>query len=416
MLAAKADIREELDRLAAHTAAARELLAKGGAVGRRLDFLAQELVARGQYALRQIERRKPDGARPRIARRDRAVSRAGPEYRVKKCRVTTISPMKKPRPRAKPAWPARLDADSLFPIRGRQDDLDPDAAADQGARSHLVDLGDDAATAFERSRRHPLHLHQQETVRGACATAAICSNGRRCTAIFTARRASRSKRSWRRAATFSSTSIIKAHSRSSKRPQRDAVTIFILPPSMTELRARLERRAEDPPEIIEKRLNEARNEIRRWTHYDYVLVNDDLQSTFDDHCRDPHRRAPPYRAHPGADRCFRRKTAPRDMNGSLLAPEPCRGPAAPHVISLMSKAFTKEIEAEADFDDEIPVASRWPQELHHAGRSPAAPRRICPVAASRAAENRRNRGLGGGQWRPFGEWRLYLRQAASAGN
>jgi uncharacterized protein (TIGR00255 family) len=43
MLAAKADIREELDRLAAHTTAARDLLANGGAVGRRLDFLAQEL-------------------------------------------------------------------------------------------------------------------------------------------------------------------------------------------------------------------------------------------------------------------------------------------------------------------------------------------------------------------------------------
>jgi uncharacterized protein (TIGR00255 family) len=43
MLAAKADIREELDRLSAHAAAARDLLANGGAVGRRLDFLAQEL-------------------------------------------------------------------------------------------------------------------------------------------------------------------------------------------------------------------------------------------------------------------------------------------------------------------------------------------------------------------------------------
>ena len=43
MLAAKADIREELDRLNAHVAAARDLLANGGAVGRRLDFLAQEL-------------------------------------------------------------------------------------------------------------------------------------------------------------------------------------------------------------------------------------------------------------------------------------------------------------------------------------------------------------------------------------
>jgi uncharacterized protein (TIGR00255 family) len=43
LLAAKADIREELDRLAAHIAQARKLLSGGGAVGRRLDFLSQEL-------------------------------------------------------------------------------------------------------------------------------------------------------------------------------------------------------------------------------------------------------------------------------------------------------------------------------------------------------------------------------------
>jgi uncharacterized protein (TIGR00255 family) len=42
LLAAKADVREEIDRLAAHVEAARELIGKGGAVGRRLDFLAQE--------------------------------------------------------------------------------------------------------------------------------------------------------------------------------------------------------------------------------------------------------------------------------------------------------------------------------------------------------------------------------------
>jgi uncharacterized protein (TIGR00255 family) len=42
LLAAKADIREEIDRLNAHVAAARALLADGGPVGRRLDFLAQE--------------------------------------------------------------------------------------------------------------------------------------------------------------------------------------------------------------------------------------------------------------------------------------------------------------------------------------------------------------------------------------
>ena len=62
----------------------------------------------------------------------------------------------------------------------------------------------------------------------------------------------------------------------------DAVAIFILPPSMSELQARLERRAEDPPDTIARRLANARNEIRRWTQYDYVLINDDIQVTFED--------------------------------------------------------------------------------------------------------------------------------------
>jgi guanylate kinase len=62
----------------------------------------------------------------------------------------------------------------------------------------------------------------------------------------------------------------------------DVVTLFLLPPSMRELRARLERRAEDSPETIAKRLAAARLEIERWTAYDYVLVNDDLQRSYGD--------------------------------------------------------------------------------------------------------------------------------------
>ena len=65
-----------------------------------------------------------------------------------------------------------------------------------------------------------------------------------------------------------------------QRAADDVVTIFILPPSMKELRARLERRAEDSAETIAKRLENAKHEIQRWTSYDYVLVNDDLQSTY----------------------------------------------------------------------------------------------------------------------------------------
>ena len=60
----------------------------------------------------------------------------------------------------------------------------------------------------------------------------------------------------------------------------DVVSIFILPPSMAELRARLDRRAEDSAATIAARLDNARKEIERWRQYDYVLVNDDLQRAY----------------------------------------------------------------------------------------------------------------------------------------
>ncbi len=56
----------------------------------------------------------------------------------------------------------------------------------------------------------------------------------------------------------------------------DIVRIFVLPPSMSELRARLERRAEDGAEVIARRLANSRTEIEHWTDYDYVIVNEDL--------------------------------------------------------------------------------------------------------------------------------------------
>src|ERR1700758_2497008 len=54
----------------------------------------------------------------------------------------------------------------------------------------------------------------------------------------------------------------------------DVVSIFLLPPSMQELRARLERRAEDTAASIEARFQNAREEIERWRDYHYVVVND----------------------------------------------------------------------------------------------------------------------------------------------
>ena len=60
----------------------------------------------------------------------------------------------------------------------------------------------------------------------------------------------------------------------------DVVSIFVLPPSMRELRARLERRAEDTAASIEARFQNARTEIERWRDYHYVVVNDDLTRAF----------------------------------------------------------------------------------------------------------------------------------------
>jgi guanylate kinase len=60
----------------------------------------------------------------------------------------------------------------------------------------------------------------------------------------------------------------------------DIVSIFILPPSMSELKSRLKRRAEDKEEAIERRVDNARLEIEHWRDYDYVVINRDLDRAF----------------------------------------------------------------------------------------------------------------------------------------
>lgn len=60
----------------------------------------------------------------------------------------------------------------------------------------------------------------------------------------------------------------------------DVVEVFVLPPSMAELRSRLKRRAEDKDDVIERRLQNAREEIQHWIDYDYVIINEDLDTAF----------------------------------------------------------------------------------------------------------------------------------------
>jgi len=61
--------------------------------------------------------------------------------------------------------------------------------------------------------------------------------------------------------------------------EHDVVTVFILPPTAADLEQRLNVRAQDPPEIVRRRMLGASNEIQHWQEYDYVVVNYDIEQS-----------------------------------------------------------------------------------------------------------------------------------------
>jgi len=61
---------------------------------------------------------------------------------------------------------------------------------------------------------------------------------------------------------------------------QDVVRVFILPPTMADLKRRLHARAQDAEDVIERRLGRAKGEIEKWTDYDYVIVNTDFDQAF----------------------------------------------------------------------------------------------------------------------------------------
>ena len=65
-----------------------------------------------------------------------------------------------------------------------------------------------------------------------------------------------------------------------QRAQGDVVRVFLLPPSIEALEARLRSRSTDSDEVIRDRMARARAEISHWDGYDYVVVNDDMDACF----------------------------------------------------------------------------------------------------------------------------------------
>lgn len=67
-----------------------------------------------------------------------------------------------------------------------------------------------------------------------------------------------------------------------KKAMNEAILIFILPPSVSELRRRLNKRGTEKQDIIDKRVNEATAEIKRACEYDYIMINDELEKAIAD--------------------------------------------------------------------------------------------------------------------------------------
>ena len=67
-----------------------------------------------------------------------------------------------------------------------------------------------------------------------------------------------------------------------KRRRPDAILVFVMPPTMTELRSRLEKRGTETDAQIEGRLRAAKGEVEQVPHYDVVIVNDDLPTAVDE--------------------------------------------------------------------------------------------------------------------------------------
>ena len=60
----------------------------------------------------------------------------------------------------------------------------------------------------------------------------------------------------------------------------DAVTVYVLPPSLAEMSRRLHARSQDSDEVIRRRLDRAKHEIAEWTRYDCVVLNDDFDRAY----------------------------------------------------------------------------------------------------------------------------------------
>ena len=168
---------------------------------------------------------------------------------------------------------------------------------------------------------------------------ASCSNGPRCSAITTARRASRWKTALAAGPRRAVRHRLAGHAAAAREDARRSWSrVFVLPPSADELKARLERRAEDSSEVIAQRLENAVDEIRHWRGIRLRPGQPRSRQELRASARDPRRRAAQARED-ARSRAFRRPAAgrPEEPQGRIRR----RSVAALH-LSAQSRAPARQ--------------------------------------------------------------------------
>ncbi len=263
LLIAKADVREELDRLAAHVAAARALLCEGGAVGRRFDFLCQEFNREANTLCSKSADLALDPHRPRAQGGDRAAARAGAEHRIGRGGDGRDQAARHP---AGPelAVGRRQDHDHARARRCRSANLAlsisvttrPRRAGEiDGRHYHFIARArfDAMVEAGELLEHAMVFGHCYGTPR-APVVAALAAGSDIISDV-----------DWQ------GTQQLK------ERLRDDLVSVFILPPSLAALEERLRQRAQDSAEVVAARMAKSADEMSHWPEYDYVIVNRDAR-------------------------------------------------------------------------------------------------------------------------------------------
>ena len=258
LLAARSDVREELDRLESHIHAAHALLAEGAGIGRRFDFLVQEFNREANTLCSKSASARAHHDRAKAQGRDRAASRAGAEHRMKLMRRGLCLVVAAPSGAGKtsvvqallglePELTLSVSVTTRASRPGEREGVDY-FFRDQAQFERLAASGDllEWATVFGRSYGTP-----REPVEAALGA------GR--DVVFDI--------DWQ------------GHAQLRAKMPDDVIGVFLLPPSLPALERRLRARGSDSPEEIAHRMRAARDEVSHWTEFDHLVVNASLEET-----------------------------------------------------------------------------------------------------------------------------------------